>query len=147
MATALLSPFFWDVLLGCSSTWDAHTSTFSKICHHSRTCRTSILEDAICHRMNWCKFLWGNPCRAIDTFFHWDSCLCDFGFSALFTHSASWKNSEKDSAVSIPHAYGYRRKLQLSPLEHCPLVFHCQKTPRVLCPHCFVPWFLTMAFL
>ena len=22
--------------------------------------------------MNWCKFLWGNPCRAIETFHHWD---------------------------------------------------------------------------
>ena len=31
------------------------------------------------------------------------------------------------------------QKLQLSPFEHCPLVFHCQQSPRVLCPRCFVP--------
>ena len=28
------------------------------------------------------------------------------------------------------------RKLQLSPLEHCPLAFHCQHSPRVLCSRC-----------
>ena len=39
------------------------------------------------------------------------------------------------------------RKLQLSPLEHCPLAFHCQQSPRILCTRCFVPWFLTTAFL
>ena len=37
---------------------DARKSTFPQICNHSWTCRTSILEDAIFHRMNWCKFLW-----------------------------------------------------------------------------------------
>ena len=58
--------------------------------------------------MNWCKFLWGNPCRAIMTLFHWDSCLWDFGFSTHFSHSAAWKNSETDSAVSVFHAYSYR---------------------------------------
>ena len=39
------------------------------------------------------------------------------------------------------------RKLQLSPLEHCPLASHCQQSPRILCSRCFVPWFLTTAFL
>ena len=39
------------------------------------------------------------------------------------------------------------RKLQLSPFEHCPLASHCQQSPRVLCPRCFVPLFLTAAFL
>ena len=89
--------FCWDVLqLG-----DAHKSTFSQICNHSRTCRTSILEDATFHRMSYCKFLWGNPCKAIATFYHWDSCLWDFGFSMIFAHSAAWKNSEKDSSVQF----------------------------------------------
>ena len=60
------------------------------------------------HRMNWCKFLWGNPCMAIETFYHWDSFLWDFGFSTLFSHSAAWKNLETDSAVSFLHAYLYR---------------------------------------
>ena len=55
--------------------------------------------------MNWCKYLWGYPCRTIETFYHWDFCLWDFGFSTHFSHSAAWKNSEKDWAVSILHAY------------------------------------------
>ena len=149
--------------------------------------------------MNWCKFLWGNPCRAIETFYHWDSCFWDFGFSTHFSHSVTWKSSEKDSAVSFLHAnnlhlsrnpckaietfyhwssclwdfgfsmifghsaawmisetnlmesffhdYWHRDgKLQVSPLEHCPLVSHCQQSPRILCTRCFVPWFLTTAF-
>ena len=25
------------------------------------------------HKMSYCKFLWRNPCRAIETFYHWDS--------------------------------------------------------------------------
>ena len=39
------------------------------------------------------------------------------------------------------------RKLQVSPLEHCPSASHCQQSPRFFCPRCFVPWFLTTAFL
>ena len=31
------------------------------------------------------------------------------------------------------------RKLQLSPFTHCPLVSHCQQSPRILCTRCFVP--------
>ena len=38
------------------------------------------------------------------------------------------------------------RKLQLSPFTHCPLVSHCQQSPRILCTRCFVPWFMTTAF-
>ena len=34
------------------------------------------------------------------------------------------------------------RKLQLSPLEHCPLNSHCQQSPRILHTLCFCPWIL-----
>ena len=37
---------------------------FPKICILLLTCRTSILEDAISHRVIWCKFLWRNPCKS-----------------------------------------------------------------------------------
>ena len=57
------------------------------------------------YRMNWCKFLWSTPCRAIETFYHWDSFLWDFGFSTHFSHSVAWKNPKTDSAVSFSHAY------------------------------------------
>ena len=104
MATAVLSSFFQTYLLGCSSTWRCAYEHFSKSATLSGPCKRSILEDAAFHRMNWCTFLWGNPCRVIKTFYHLYSCLWDFGFSTHFCHSAAWKNLEKDSAVSILHA-------------------------------------------
>ena len=39
IATALLSPFFLDLLQGYSSTWRCAQEHFSQICIHSRTCR------------------------------------------------------------------------------------------------------------
>ena len=36
-------------------------STFLQTDNHSWSCRTSILEGAIFHKMSYCKFLWGNP--------------------------------------------------------------------------------------
>ena len=47
----------------------------------------------------------------------------------------------------IPRLLISWRKLQLSPFTHCPLASHCQQSPRILCTRCFVPWFLTTAFL
>ena len=38
---------------------------------------------------------------AIETFYHWDSFLWDFGFSTHFSHSAARKNSETYSTVSF----------------------------------------------
>ena len=92
--------------------------------------------------MSYCKFLWGNPCKAIETFHHWDlplglrvldgfrsfCCMKEFGhgfgcviFARLLT---SW------------------RKLQLSLSEHCPLDSHCQKSPRILLYTLFCPLIL-----
>ena len=54
--------------------WVVHKLTMcirallSKICNHSWSCRANILQGATFHKMNWCKFLWSNPCRAIETF-------------------------------------------------------------------------------
>ena len=139
---------FWTFCLAVRQPGDAHKSTFPQICNHSWTRRTSILEDAIFHRMNWCKFLWGNPCRAIETFNDWESCLWDFWFSMHFLSFCCMKElGEGFGCVNFARLWISWRKLQLSPLEHCPLVFHCQQSPRVLCPRCFVPWFLTTAFL
>ena len=76
-------------------------STFPLTDNHSATCRTSILEGATFHKMSYCKFLGGNPCKAIETFYRWDSCLWDFGFSMIFAHSAAWKNSELGLMVGI----------------------------------------------
>ena len=105
MATALLSSFLLDLLLGCSSTWRCvRASTFPQTDNHSWSCRTSTLEGATFHRTSCCKFLWGNPCKAIDTFYHRGFFSRDFGFSTLFSHSAAWKNSETYSIVSFFHA-------------------------------------------
>ena len=64
-------------------------STFPQTDNHSWSCRTSILEGAIFHKMSYCKFLQGNPCKAIETFYRLDFCLWDFGFSMIFAHSAA----------------------------------------------------------
>ena len=81
---------------------------FSQICKHSWSCRTSILEGATVHKMSYCKFLWGNPCKAIATFYHWVSYLWDFGSSMVFAHSAACKISETDLMVSLSCTYSYR---------------------------------------
>ena len=125
----------------------AHASTFHQICIHSPTCRTSILEGATFHKMSSCKFLWGNPCKAIDTFYHWDFFPGTTGsrcFSLILLHE---RIRRRFDCVIFPRLFISWRKLQLSPFTHCPLVSHCQHSPRVLCPRCFVTWFLTTAFL
>ena len=104
---------------------------FSQICIHSPTCKTSILEDAICHRMNWCKFLWGDPCRAIETSFHWD-----FASGTSGSRCISLELGEGFGWVVFARLLISWRKLQSSPLEHCPLAFHCQHSPGVLCSRC-----------
>ena len=127
---------------------DVHKSTFSQICNHSWSCRTSVLKSATFHKMSCCQFLWGNPCMAIDTFFHWDSFFRDFGFSTLLYSSCCMKEfGDGFGCVVFARLLISWRKLQLSPFTHCPLVSHWQQYPRNLCPRCFVPWFLTTAFL
>ena len=42
---------FWTFLSAVHQPGDVNKSTFHQICNHSRTCRTSILEGAIFHRI------------------------------------------------------------------------------------------------
>ena len=93
--------------------------------------------------VKWCKFLQGNPCRAIETFYHWDSFLWDFGFSMNFASFCCMKEfGDGFGCVIFARLFISWRKLQLSPLEHCPLDSHCQPSPRILCTRSFVPWIL-----
>ena len=39
--------------------------------------------------------------------------------------------------VTFPRLFISWRKLQVSPFTHCPLVSHCQQSPRILCTRCF----------
>ena len=140
MATALLSSFVLDLLLSCSD--GVRMSTFHHFCNHSWSCRTSILEDAIFHRMNWCKFLWGNPCRATETFYHG---LFPVGLRVLdvFLSLCCMKEfGDGFGCVIFARLWISWRKLQLSPLEHCPLASHCQQSPIILCPRFFDPLIL-----
>ena len=76
MATALLSPFFFlNFCWAVRQPGGVHKSTFPQICIHFLTCRTSTPEEATFHKMEWCKFLWGNPCTAVEPFFHLGFCL------------------------------------------------------------------------
>ena len=106
-ATALLSPFFFDLLLGCSSTWRCAQEHFSPNLHPFLDFKN--MHSGGCHfSQNGVVFLWANPCTAVEPFYHLGFCLWDFWFSMHFRHSAALKILEKDSAVSILHAYSYR---------------------------------------
>ena len=59
------------------------------ICIHFLTCGTSTLEDATFHRMEWCNFLWGNPCTGVEPFSHLGFCLWDSWFPMHFSHSVA----------------------------------------------------------
>ena len=60
--------------------------------------------------------------------------------------SVSQDNSHSLIITIFPRLFISWRKLQLFLFTHCPLASHCQQSPRILCPRCFVPWFLTTAF-
>ena len=90
IATTILSPFlFWVFarlfvnLAMCIRALFRESATFFL------TCRTSTLEDATLHRMELRKFLWGNPCTAVEPFSDLGFCLLDFWFSMYFSHSAA----------------------------------------------------------
>ena len=92
--------------------------------------------------------LWGDPCRAIETFHQLG--LLPLGLRVLDTFLSFCRMKELGDAfgcVTFPRFFISWRKLQLSPKEHCPLAFHCQQSPGVLCPRCFITWFLTTAFV
>ena len=67
--------------------------------------------------------------------------------------SASWTFGSRCISLILPRRKS-RRRIRLCrfctlihivpetatvPLEHCPLAFHCQQSPRLLCSRCFVP--------
>ena len=101
-----------------------------------------------CHfSQNGCKFLWGNPygSRAI-----FPLGLLPRGLlvlDAFFTLCCMKELGEGFNCVFFARLLISWRKLQLSPLEHCPLAYHCQQSRRFLCSRCCVPWFLTTALV
>ena len=98
------------------------------------------------HRMNWCKFLWGNPCWAIE---HSTTGTLSSGLrilDAFLSFCCMNELGEGFGCVDFARILISCRKLQLFLLEHCPLASHCQQSPRILCPRCFVIWFLIRAF-
>ena len=149
IATALLSPFTWDLFARLFFNKAVHIRAL----FHKSATTLGLVEQAFWRVPLFTEWIGASSFEVIlakqsKHSTTGTSCLWDFGFSTDFSRSVAWKNSETDSAVSFLHAYWYRwRKLQLSPLEHCPLVSHCQQSPRILCPRCFVSWFLTTAFL
>ena len=48
---------FWTFCLAVHQSVCVHKSTFPQICNRSWSCRPSILECVIFHKMNWSKFL------------------------------------------------------------------------------------------
>ena len=82
--------------------------------------------------MNWCKFLWGNPCRAIETFYHWDFPLGLWVIDAFLSFYCIKELGNGFGCVIFARLLRSWRKLQFSPLEHCPLASHCQQSPWIL---------------
>ena len=124
-ATALLSPFFFTFCWAVHQPGGVHKSTFLQICLHFLTCRTSTLEDATFHRMEWCKFLWGSPCTAVEPFSPLG--LLPLGLlvlDAFFTLCCEDDLGDGLGCVDFARLLISWRNLQLSPLEHCPLAFH-----------------------
>ena len=98
------------------------------MCIHFLTCRTSTLEDATFHRMEWCKFLWGNPCTAVEPLSHLGFCLWGLRVLDAFLTLCRMKElGEGFGCVDFARLLILCRKLQLSPFEHCPSTLHCQK--------------------
>ena len=88
--------------------------------------------------MNWCKFLWGNPCTASEPFFPL-GLLLPPGLRVLdaFLSFCCMKEFGDDfGCVIFARLFISWRKLQLSPFTHCPLASHCQQSPRILYPRC-----------
>ena len=123
---------FWTFWSAFHQLDDVGMSTFLQTDNRSWSCRTSILEGAILHKMSYCKFFWGNPCEAIETFYHWGSCLREVGFSMIFALSCTKEFGDGFDGQLFPRLFKSWRKLQLSPFTHCPLVSHCQQSPRIL---------------
>ena len=136
-----VSPFYrtthassaWLLHFGHHSFWtfgqvvhqpdDVHTSTFPQMCNHSWSCRASILEGAFFHRMNWCKFLWGNPCTAIEPFYHWDFSSGLRILDAFLSFCCMNELGEGFGCVDFARILISCRKLQLSPSGTLPVGF------------------------
>ena len=110
---------------------------FPKSASIFRTCRT---HSGGCHfsQNEVVQVDLSNPCRAIETFFPLG--LLPLGLlvpDAFFTLCCVEDLGERFGCVIFARLLISCWKLQLSPLEHCPLAFHCQQSPRLLCPRCF----------
>ena len=114
------------------------TRTSPRTDNHSWSCSTNILEDAAFHKMSCCKFLQRTHCKAIVTFYHWDSLPLGLRVLDDFRSLCCMKEfGDGFDGELFPHLFISWRKLQLSPFTHCPLVSHCHQSPRILCTRCF----------
>ena len=68
-------------------------------------------------------------------------------FDAFFSSCCMKEFGDGFGCVIFARLLKSWRKLQLSPLEHCPLASHSQQSPRLLCSRCFILWFLTTALV
>ena len=147
IATALLSPFFLDL--------------FTRLFVNLTVCMRALFSKPTTTLGRVKQAFWRVPlftewigASSFDVIFAWPS-----RHSTTGTLS-SWTSGSRISLILLHEELGDGfscvifarwmtswRKLQLSPLEHCPLAYHCQQWPRILRPRCFVPWFLTTGFL
>ena len=111
-----------------------HVSTFLQTGNHSWSCRTSILEDAIFHKMSCCKFF-ARPSRQSTT---GTPSPGTSGSRCLLLHLLHERIRRRIRLCYFPRLFISWRKLQWSPFTHCPLDSHCQQSPRIPRTRCFV---------
>ena len=130
---------FWTFYLVVHQPDDVNTSTFPQTDNHSWSCRTSILDGATLHRMNWCKFLQGNPCMAIETFHHWDSPLGPRVLEAFLSFCCMKEFGDGFDGVIFPRLLISWRKLRLSPLSTLPVGLPIAKNLQDFFVHAVLP--------
>ena len=145
ITTAVLSSLFLDLCQAVHQPGDAHKKTF--LHPHSPTCRTSTLEDAIFHKMNWCKFLWRNPCKQSKHSSTWDSFLWDFWFSMHFIFLPRRKARRRIGLCRLCTLIHIVPETAIVSFRTLPVGFPLPTISQSSLFTLFCPWFLTTAFL
>ena len=113
-------------------------STYLQICIDFRTCRTTTPEDAIFHRMELCKFLWGNPPTAVSG---------TPGSRCIFHTLLRRRSRRRIRLCQFCTLILVVSETAVVSFRTLPSAFHCQQYTRLLCSRCFTVWFLTTALV
>ena len=140
---------FWTSCLAVRQPNNVRRSTDPQICTHFRTLEQAFRLMPFFERWSYCKFLWSNPCKAIETFYRWDFLpLGHRVLDAFLSFCCIKELGDGFGCVDFARlSLSCPKTQQLSPFQHCPLASHCQQSPSLLCSRYFALWFLTTALV